>query len=142
MSTREERLRQFSERVAEVSQTPGSKLERLLLDINYELIDLMEREKVTKTELAERLGVTQAMVSKLLNGNRNLTVKTLVNVAEALNVEVDIVFRERKSMVWSSPSQQVERERIPVTFTPAGNANQESIFDIDPEDEGPNAFAA
>lgn len=57
----------------------GAKLEFAL-----ELQRVMEREKVKKSELAERLGVTAPMVSKLLRGDANVTIETMVKLSRSL----------------------------------------------------------
>jgi len=46
------------------------------------------REKgISQSQLAERLGVSQAYISKLLKYNQNLTIRSLAELAEALDME-------------------------------------------------------
>ncbi|TAK72259.1 MAG: XRE family transcriptional regulator, partial [Dehalococcoidia bacterium] len=54
---------------------------------------------VSRAELAERLGTSRAYVTKLLEGQENMTVKTLVRVANALEMKVamKLVPRQRAS---------------------------------------------
>jgi ribosome-binding protein aMBF1 (putative translation factor) len=42
----------------------------------------------TQKELAAKLGVSQAMVSRWENGEENLTIATLAKLSKALNVEL------------------------------------------------------
>lgn len=51
---------------------------------------LMERQGVSKAELARRLGKSRAYVTQLLRGSTNLTVRTLAEVAYALGAEVKL----------------------------------------------------
>ena len=47
---------------------------------------------MTQKALADKLGWTTSRVSKVLHGATNLTLKTLFEVCEALNIEFDIAF--------------------------------------------------
>lgn len=42
---------------------------------------------LTQSVIAENLGVEESYVSQIENGKRNITMKTLYNIASALNVE-------------------------------------------------------
>ncbi len=42
---------------------------------------------LTQAAIAENLGVEESYVSQIENGKRNITMKTLYNIASALNVE-------------------------------------------------------
>jgi len=48
----------------------------------------MEQLKISRTELAQRLGVSRARVTQILAGYSNLTVGTLVAAAAALDTHV------------------------------------------------------
>ena len=64
--------------------------ERLILDSTEMLLELMEHEQVSRTELADLLGKTKGHVSQLLNGERNMTLRTLAEVAHALGGRVAV----------------------------------------------------
>jgi transcriptional regulator with XRE-family HTH domain len=66
--------------------------EGLLLDINEQLMKLIHKHSLSQSALAQRLGVSNAYVSKLLNGNENLTIKQLVKIAVTLGCTVDVAF--------------------------------------------------
>src|SRR5207248_1599985 len=58
-----------------------------------DLIDsLMKKEGVKKAELAKRLGKSRAYVTKILQGNANFTLDTLVLIARALGYKFAPVF--------------------------------------------------
>lgn len=44
----------------------------------------MQELNVSRTELADRLGKKQSHITKLLSGNNNFTIETMVQIAEAL----------------------------------------------------------
>lgn len=56
-------------------------VESAKLEFALELKRLMERENLSNSELAERLGVSRPMISKLLRGDANLTIETMVRSA-------------------------------------------------------------
>lgn len=51
---------------------------------------LMDEEGMTRKDLAGRLMVTQPYVTKLLRGDANLSIKTMVKAARAFNSEIDL----------------------------------------------------
>lgn len=66
------------------------KTEALLLDINEQIVSWMQQEGITRSELAAKLGVSRAAITKLLGGKPNLTLKTLCKVATALGLEAQV----------------------------------------------------
>ncbi len=58
--------------------------ERAILEITELLCDVMEEENVSRADLAERLGRTKGYVTQLLDGRRNMTVRTISDVFYAL----------------------------------------------------------
>ncbi len=50
-----------------------------------------EYQKVKISELAEKVGISNAYLSQIENGKRNPTIETLKNIARALDVEVEIL---------------------------------------------------
>ena len=68
------------------------KTEVLLLDINEQLIAMMERLGVKRSELAKRLGVSRAHITQVLEGQPNITVKTLCKIATAVGLDIKVEF--------------------------------------------------
>ena len=60
--------------------------ERLILDVTESLAGALEDGGVTRAELARRLGRTPGFVSQLLGGGRNLTLRTIADIAAALSL--------------------------------------------------------
>ena len=58
--------------------------ERLILDVTELLAGALEDGGVPRAELARRLGRTPGFVSQLLGGGRNLTLRTIADIAAAL----------------------------------------------------------
>ena len=60
--------------------------EELILDVTERLAVELTKAGVTKAELARRLGRTPGFVSQVLGGGRNLTLRTISDIARALSV--------------------------------------------------------
>ena len=52
----------------------------------------MQEQGVSRSELAERLDVSRAYITKVLNGHGNMTLRTLVRLALALGLAPEISF--------------------------------------------------
>jgi transcriptional regulator with XRE-family HTH domain len=59
---------------------------------------LMEEQKVSRAELARRLGTSRAYVTKLLGGNANFTLQTMTKVAMALEATVHVHVADQKAV--------------------------------------------
>jgi len=66
------------------------KLEGLELEVTERILQVMEEKGISRSELAERLGVSKAAVSKLFNNGSNMTLKRLLTIAEALGQELRV----------------------------------------------------
>lgn len=64
--------------------------EELILEVTEALSEAMIRQGISKTELARRLGKTKGFVSQILAGGRNLTLRTIADVADALGCQVRV----------------------------------------------------
>lgn len=67
--------------------------EELILDVTIALSTAMEKAGVSKSQLAERLGKSAAFVTQILSGGRNLTLRTVADVADALGSKVTVHIR-------------------------------------------------
>ena len=67
--------------------------ERLEMEITELICQLMEEQKVSRAELARRLGKSRAYVTKLLRDGSNMTAKTISDVFFALGRSLRVVDR-------------------------------------------------
>lgn len=51
---------------------------------------LLQEQKVSKAELAKRIGKSKAFVTQLLSGSRNMTMHTFADLAFALGFKVEL----------------------------------------------------
>ena len=60
--------------------------EELILDVTNRLTEALEQAGVTKAELAKRIERSPGFVSHVFGGGRNLTLKTISDIAAALSL--------------------------------------------------------
>lgn len=77
---------------------PGFLTEDFILELNEQICEWMEKQNISRSELARRLGKSRAYVTRMLNGSHNLTVGTLVKVAHALGAKPKVHFVDIPSM--------------------------------------------
>jgi transcriptional regulator with XRE-family HTH domain len=78
----------FKEKYEKFKDDPVYITEGIVLELNEKIVLRMKELNINRTELAKRLGVQKPFVTKLLNGNHNLTVKTMASIAQALEGEL------------------------------------------------------
>jgi len=65
-------------------------IEQAMQNFTSQLCCLMKERGVTKAELARRLGKSPAYVTKILRGNTNFTINSMVQLARAVEGDVFI----------------------------------------------------
>jgi len=94
---------QFEKVFKEAMKSPNFWLEDIRLSFLDSLLEAMNTKNVSKKELAERLGKSQAYVSKTLNGSSlNFSLKTMVSFSLALGLKPSIVLEDLESPVVES----------------------------------------
>jgi transcriptional regulator with XRE-family HTH domain len=78
------------------------RLEKVLFEVAEQTCKLIEIQGVTRSELAQRLAVTPAYITKLLNGNPNLTIKSLLKLSDVLGQRLDIHFAPKLEVAQST----------------------------------------
>lgn len=69
-----------------------SQVEFHKLIVVEELLQFMKREGINRSELAERMGVPPSRITKMLSGDSNLTIDTLVRAGAAVGAELKQTF--------------------------------------------------
>jgi transcriptional regulator with XRE-family HTH domain len=86
--------------------------EDLIMEVTETLCELLEKEKVSRKELAERLGKSKGFVSQLLNGGRNLTLRTVADILHVLGYKVNLTpYKEGQPRQESHIKSQAKRTR-------------------------------
>ena len=86
--------------------------EELILDVTEAVSAVMQEAGISKAQLAKRMGRTKGFITQLLSGGRNLTLRTLAGLADALEARVTITVsknRDSRSVSSESPDLRVSR---------------------------------
>lgn len=62
----------------------------IILEFTEGLYDLMQAHNISRKELAKRLGTSPAYITKVLRGNVNFTVDSMVKLAKAVGGTVQV----------------------------------------------------
>jgi transcriptional regulator with XRE-family HTH domain len=82
--------RSFSELYQEAGRHQDYWTAGAILEFTESVVREMERQGLTRTALAERLGATPAYVTKILRGKVNFTLATMVRLSRALGAELHV----------------------------------------------------
>ncbi|MGB3478555.1 MAG: helix-turn-helix transcriptional regulator [bacterium] len=83
-------------------------LEELRIDIIEKINIVMKKYKISKADLARRLGTSRAYITKLFSMNINLTLKSMVQIANAVGMRISIDFYKTEGKEWFSILNKVE----------------------------------
>lgn len=77
---------------ADLLKSPDYWYEQAQNELYRKATEFIENEGITRSELAERLGVTKGYVSQILNGNFNFTLKKLIEISLAMDLVPSIKY--------------------------------------------------
>ena len=96
--------------------------EGLILDATEAVCEALEKHDISRANLADRLGTSKAYVTQLLNGSRNMTLRTFAGIAFALDMVPQIELKDQNSSVaWEDSMEQAVVIRGRPAFLPRGN---------------------
>ena len=76
----------------------------------------MTSQGMTKTELSKRSGLNRVHLSRILSEPSNVTMGTLVSIANALDMSLEIRALPRQQQTWKTETEKVEAAaRKPLT---------------------------
>jgi transcriptional regulator with XRE-family HTH domain len=74
----------------EIEDASGLRQEELIVEVTEALARALRTSGLTRSQLATRLGRTRGFISQVLGGGRNLTLRTLADLAGALGCRVRV----------------------------------------------------
>jgi transcriptional regulator with XRE-family HTH domain len=86
------------------------KPDRVIADVGFRIAECRRVRGLTQEQLATKLGVTQRYVARLEAG-ANVTIRTLVEVAAVLVIEVGALFQPPASRERSGPGRPTRNPR-------------------------------
>jgi len=116
--------RSFSDLYREAEKNLDFWVAGSVVDFTENVSRLMKLRGVNRTELARRLGTSQAYVTKLLCGEANFTLTTLVKVSLALESELKLHLTPKNSVTrrFDVPGASIAKARARVAMrNPAAN---------------------
>ena len=97
--------------------------EELILEVTEVLCKIMRDEDITRKQLADLLGKSKGDVSQLLNGERNLTLRTVADILHVLGYKGFLTPRketiendESKDNVVIFPTMQTQPKKIGIKW--------------------------
>jgi transcriptional regulator with XRE-family HTH domain len=72
---------------------PDYEFDGVAIELGEQIVARMEERGMTQADLARAMGVSRARVSQILRGNDNLTLKSIVAVAIALDSRVEVLLK-------------------------------------------------
>ncbi len=64
--------------------------EGLILEASEAIYEALQHNDLNPVDLARALGKSESDISQLLNGKRNMTLRTLADIALAIGMEVEV----------------------------------------------------
>lgn len=92
----------FSDLWADLENTEQFQAEKSILEFSLQLYQLMESRGITKKDLAESMGVSQAYITKVFRGNANFTIASMVKLVSAVNgkLTIHVTGKEEHNQRW------------------------------------------
>lgn len=85
---------------------------RVLEEISQGIADLMTKEGVSRSYLADRLGCHRSLISKVLGGSHNFTLQTLADISLAMGRGIHFTFGpDPQEMRWPVDEVSAARDR-------------------------------
>lgn len=109
-------MKSISELKKERKNGLGYWVESAKLDFMVEINEQMKSQKINKAQLAESISCSQAYISKVMKGDANFTIETMVKIARALNSKLCIhLAQQHEDIQWlgvvSNTKRNVAEER-------------------------------
>jgi len=99
----------FQQLLAEAKKRDSFWVARAISAFTEELHKLAEQRKISRAELARRLGTSPAYITKIFGGNVNFTLETMVRLARALGgqLHLHVSPQEHEGLwLWVSPEKR------------------------------------
>lgn len=88
----------FEKKLEQFENDFDFRMESIILDITEKVCEKMEQKNINRAEFAKVLGVSRPAVTKILNGSSNFTLRTLLSIADALELNLAVQFEEKETV--------------------------------------------
>lgn len=116
----------FKELFSKLENNPVYWVESAKLKFTEELCRILSIEGISRADFAQRIGSHRSYVTKILRGNVNFTLESMVRLTRALNAEIEfkIVPKNRNVSMWQ------ENYKNMVLFKPVKNDMGKKVFSL------------
>ena len=106
----------------EAEITAEYQFEKAVVDLTEQLCEIMEAKGVSRADLARQLGRSRAWVTKVLRGDRNVTLKTITDIFWKLgyNARIQADLNWGSAAAWDQDFGQYASEGVLTVFSQTG----------------------
>ena len=110
----------ISQKIQEIDEifsrppTTNQKAWGMINDFYNFILFHMEENKISKSDLAKKLGKSRSAISQMFNKTPNITVRKMVEIADSVGLDISIMPRELKTN--SRKNKQIEYKILLVTL--------------------------
>jgi ribosome-binding protein aMBF1 (putative translation factor) len=87
----------FASKVEELKDDPVFVLEGVLYELTERIVEEMEKQGVSRSDLARKMGKKPSFITRVLRGNANLTFSTAVQIGLALGLKLQVNYLPQDS---------------------------------------------
>lgn len=103
------RMGKYRRMFEEALSSPEAWMDSPIVEFTEDLCRLMKEKGISRAELAKKIGTSRAYVTKLLGGNANFTLATMVKLAFALDGAVHVHIADKHAVTrWTDEVRQQE----------------------------------
>jgi len=99
----------FDQAFAGAENTFEFRLEEKLLEFTEDVCRLMAQKGISRSELAKRLGKNKSYITRIFNVPSNLTFATMLQLADAVDVSLEIKLAPTTSSPVEVPARETNR---------------------------------
>lgn len=78
----------------ESAPTANQKAWGLIHEFYHLVLTYMEKKKISKSDLAQRLGKSRSAITQMFNKTPNISIKKMVEIADAIGIEISIYSKQ------------------------------------------------
>ncbi len=92
----------FNKLVKEAVESEDYDFEKLAYSFARSIISCLKNKNLSQKDLARKLNVSEAWISKVLSGDSNLTFKTMIKIARSLDCKVNDIVLSNNNFIYNS----------------------------------------
>jgi len=86
----------------------------IIHDFYHIILTYMEKKKISKADLARRLGKSRASITQMFNKTPNLTIKKMIEIADAIGINIKITAEEIEKLKNKENIKQIKIIYMPL----------------------------